>query len=100
MSKSVYVHVFHDLELLRYNVHRCVIERQLYFPAGMNQVYCYCYCYLRAFVVFVEGIAKPWLVPEVKQVLHSSTFILPSRQRMQKPAKQNHTGVVLAQATT
>jgi len=28
MSKSVYVRVFHDLELLRY-VLRCVIERQL-----------------------------------------------------------------------
>ena len=28
MSKSVYVHVFHDLELLRY-VLRCAIERQL-----------------------------------------------------------------------
>ena len=27
MSKSVYVHVFHDLELSRYV--RCVIERQL-----------------------------------------------------------------------
>ena len=28
MSKSVYVHVFHDLELLRY-VLRCAIEQQL-----------------------------------------------------------------------
>ena len=28
MSKSVYVHVFHDLELLRY-VLSCAIERQL-----------------------------------------------------------------------
>ena len=28
MSKSVYVRVFHDLELLRY-VLRCAIERQL-----------------------------------------------------------------------
>ena len=37
MSKSVYVRVFHDLELLRY-VLRCAIERQLYFPAGMNKV--------------------------------------------------------------
>ena len=28
MSKSVYVHVVHDLELLRYVLH-CAIERQL-----------------------------------------------------------------------
>ena len=41
MSKSVYVGVFHDLELLRYVLH-CVIERQLLFPTGMNTVYC-CY---------------------------------------------------------
>ena len=41
MSKSVYVRVFHDLELLRY-VLRCAIEQQLSFPAGMNKVYCYC----------------------------------------------------------
>ena len=41
MSKSVYVRVFNDLELLRY-VFRCAIERQLEFPAGMNKVYCYC----------------------------------------------------------
>ena len=34
-----------DLELLRY-VLRCAIERQLYFPSGMNQVYRYCYCYV------------------------------------------------------
>ena len=50
--------------------------------------------------MFVEGVAKPWLVPEVKQVLHSGTFILPSRQRMQKPAKQNQTGVVPAKTAT
>ena len=43
MSKSVYVRVFHDLELLGY-VHRCAIERQLKFPAGMNKVYCSCSC--------------------------------------------------------
>ena len=42
MSKSVYVCVFHDLELFRY-VLRCVIGQQLSFPAGMNKVYCYCY---------------------------------------------------------
>ena len=41
MSKSVYVRVFHDLEILRY-VLRCAIEQQLSFPAGMNKVYCYC----------------------------------------------------------
>ena len=41
-SKSVYVRVFHDLELLRY-VLRCAIERQLLFPAGMNKICCYCY---------------------------------------------------------
>ena len=29
MSKSVYVRVFHDLELLRYNVLWCAIEQQL-----------------------------------------------------------------------
>ena len=34
MIKSMYVHVFHDLELLRYVV-CCAI-------AGMNKVYCYC----------------------------------------------------------
>ena len=33
MSKSVYVHAFHDLESLR-DVLRCVIERQLNFPLG------------------------------------------------------------------
>ena len=38
MSKSVYVLVFHDLDLLRY-VLRCAVERQLSFPAGMNKVY-------------------------------------------------------------
>ena len=38
MSKSVYVRVFHDLELLRY-VLRCAIKRQLQFPAGMNKEY-------------------------------------------------------------
>ena len=43
MSKSVNVHVFHDLELLRYVLH-CAIEQQL-FPAGMNKVYCYCDLY-------------------------------------------------------
>ena len=37
MSKSVYVRVVHDLELLRY-VLRCAIERQ---PTGINKVYCY-----------------------------------------------------------
>ena len=42
MSKSVYVRVVRDLELLRY-VLRCVIERQLYFPTVINKVYCYCY---------------------------------------------------------
>ena len=42
MPKSVYVRVFHDLELLRY-VLRCAIERQLSFSAGVNKVYCYCY---------------------------------------------------------
>ena len=41
MSKSVYVRVVHDLELLRY-VLRCAIERQLYFPTGINKVHCYC----------------------------------------------------------
>ena len=35
MSKSVYVRVVHDLELLRY-VLRCVIERQLKVPTGIN----------------------------------------------------------------
>ena len=40
MSKSAYVRVFRDLELLRY-VLRCAIERQLQFPAGMNKIYCY-----------------------------------------------------------
>ena len=45
MSKSVYVRVFHDLELLRY-VLRCEIERQLDCPARMKNAYCYCcYCY-------------------------------------------------------
>ena len=44
MSKSAYVRVFHDFELLKY-VLRCAIERQLQFPAGMNKVYCFCYCY-------------------------------------------------------
>ena len=43
-SKSVYVRVVHDLELLRY-VLRCAIELQLKFPIGINQVYCY-YCYV------------------------------------------------------
>ena len=38
----VFVHAFHDLELLRYVLH-CAIDRQLWFPAGMNKVYCYCY---------------------------------------------------------
>ena len=41
MSKSVYVRVVHDLELLRY-VLRCAIERQLYFPTRINKVHCYC----------------------------------------------------------
>ena len=36
MSKSVYVRVFHDLELLRYVLRRA-IERQPEFPAGMNK---------------------------------------------------------------
>ena len=40
MSKSVYVRVVHDLELLRY-VLRCAIERQLWFPTGINKVYRY-----------------------------------------------------------
>ena len=40
MTKSVYVNVFHDLELLRYFL-RCAIEKQQ-FPAGINKVYCYC----------------------------------------------------------
>ena len=44
MSKSVYVHVVHDLESLRY-VLRCAIERQLQFPTGINKVYCHCYYY-------------------------------------------------------
>ena len=45
MSKSVYMCVVHDLELLRY-VLRCAIERQLQFPTGINKVYFfYCYCY-------------------------------------------------------
>ena len=44
MSKSVYVHVFHDLELLGY-VLRCEIERLLKFAARMNKVYFYCYCF-------------------------------------------------------
>ena len=35
MSKSVYVRVLHNLQLLRY-VLRCAIERQLQFPTGMN----------------------------------------------------------------
>ena len=39
MSNRVNVHVFHDLELLRYVLH-LAIERQLQFPAGMNKVYC------------------------------------------------------------
>ena len=43
MPKSVYVRVFHDLELLRYGLH-CAIERLLSFPTGMNKVYSYC-CY-------------------------------------------------------
>ena len=43
MSKSVYVRVFYDLELLRY-VLRCAIGRHLYFPAGMNKVCRYCCC--------------------------------------------------------
>ena len=42
MSKSVYVRVVHHLELLRY-VLRCAIERQLYFPTGINKVYYYCF---------------------------------------------------------
>ena len=42
MSKSVYVRVVHDLGLLRC-VLRCAIERQLWFPTGINKVYCYCY---------------------------------------------------------
>ena len=42
-SKSVYVCVFHDLKLLSYFLH-CVIKWQLWFPAGMNKVYCCCYC--------------------------------------------------------
>ena len=41
MSKSVYVRVVRDLELLRY-VLRCAIERELEFPTGINKVYCYC----------------------------------------------------------
>ena len=47
-AKSVYPSAFHDLELLRYvlnSILRCTlmykIERLLYFPAGMNKVYCY-----------------------------------------------------------
>ena len=40
MSKSVYVRVVHDSELLRY-VLRCAIERQLSFPTGINKVDCY-----------------------------------------------------------
>ena len=47
MSKSVYVRVFHDLELLKY-VLRCAIERQLSFPAGMSKVYGYCYEFMKA----------------------------------------------------
>ena len=38
MSKSVYVRVFHGLELLRY-VLRCATGRQLQFPSGMNMKY-------------------------------------------------------------
>ena len=53
MSKSVYVRVFHDLELLKY-VLSCAIERQLEFPVGMNKVYCYCcYCYLQTLLTSV-----------------------------------------------
>ena len=40
MSKSVYVRVVHELELLRY-VLGCAIERQLEFPTGINELYCY-----------------------------------------------------------
>ena len=47
MSKSGYVCVFHDFELLRYMqfsssfelIYR--IEQQLQFLTGMNKVYCY-----------------------------------------------------------
>ena len=53
MSKSVYVRVVHDLDLLRY-VLRCAIGRQHEFPAGMNKAYCHCYrCYLRRAVLFI-----------------------------------------------
>ena len=38
MSKSVYVRVVHDLELLY--VLRCAIERQLQFPTRINKVFC------------------------------------------------------------
>ena len=53
MSKSVYVRVFHDLELLRYVLRRAT-ERQPELPTGMNTVYCYCAVTCRVLVVVTE----------------------------------------------
>ena len=55
-SKSVYVRVFRDLELLRY-VLRCAIKRQLQFLAGLNKVSCYCY-----YIFALSQPAFPFLV--------------------------------------
>ena len=59
MPKSVYVRVFHDLELLRYGLH-CAIERLLSFPTGMNKVYCYC-CYGTFLTHKYNAVAKRFM---------------------------------------
>ena len=62
MSKSVYVLVVHDLELLRY-VLRCAIGRHLSFPTGINKVYCCCCCC--CFYRLLSGLVSSavWTVP-------------------------------------